>query len=63
MKATIGTFAAGILYLAIVYALVRPGSNGATVITSFLDTFTDLVRGVAGQTYNSSSGTWSSGNG
>jgi hypothetical protein len=63
VKPTLTTFAAGILYLAIVYMLVRPGSNGATAIALFLSTFSDLVRGVTGQTYNSSSGTWSSGNG
>lgn len=63
MRNNLGTFAIGVIYLAIIYTLVRPGSSGATVVASALSAFTDLVRGVAGQTYDSSTKTWSTGNG
>lgn len=58
MKDSIGFFAVGILYLAILYVLVRPNSNGPTLINNVLGTLSDLVRGVSGQTYDSSTQTW-----
>lgn len=61
MKDTVGIFFVGIIYLAVVYALVRPNSQGPVLIGTVLNTFSDLVRGVAGQTYNGT--TWSTGNG
>jgi hypothetical protein len=60
MKEYIGVFIAGIVYLAILYALVRPSSNGPTIVNTVLGTFADLVRGVAGQTFDASTGQWSS---
>jgi hypothetical protein len=52
-----------ILYLATVYAMVRPGSKGTQLVTTILGTLTDLVRGVSGQTYNTKTQAWSTGNG
>lgn len=58
MRDQIGFFLVGILYLAILYVLVRPNSNGPTLINNVLGTFADLVRGVSGQTFDSSTNTW-----
>lgn len=63
MKENIVYFIVGIIYLAILYTLVKPQSNGPTIIENLFSAFTSLVRGVAGETYNSSTGTWSSSNG
>lgn len=59
---------AGIIYLAIVFMLVRPNSNGVNLIytidpntgqpSGVLATFADLVRGIAGETFDSSTGKW-----
>jgi hypothetical protein len=59
MKDMIGFFIVAIVYIAILYVLVRPGSKGATAVQSIFTTFTDLVRGVTGQTYDSKTGKWS----
>jgi hypothetical protein len=53
-----GFFIVGILYLATLYVLVRPNSNGPTIINNLFSAFTDLVRGVSGQTFDSSTNTW-----
>lgn len=58
MRDQIGVFLVGILYLAILYVLVRPSSKGPTIINSILGTFADLVRGVSGQTFDSSTNSW-----
>jgi hypothetical protein len=63
MKDSITFFIVGILYLATLYTLVRPNSNGPTLVKNVLGTFSDLVRGVSGQTYNSQTNAWSTGNG
>jgi hypothetical protein len=52
-----------ILYLATVFALVRPGSKGTQLVTTIFSTLSDLVRGVSGQTYSPSTQKWSAGNG
>jgi hypothetical protein len=61
----IGWFIGAVIYLAILYTLVRPGSKGPTIVDSLMSTMADLVRGVVGYTY--SNGTWTaptgSGNG
>jgi hypothetical protein len=54
----IGYFVAAIIYLAILYTLVRPNSNGPTIIENLFSTMTDLVRGTVGYTYNTSSKSW-----
>jgi hypothetical protein len=59
VKDQIITFIAGAIYVAIVYTLVRPGSKGTTIIGSVGTALSDLVRGVAGQTYDSGTGKWS----
>lgn len=61
MKENITFFIVGVIYLAILFTLVRPGSTGANLVNTIFSAFTDLVRGVAGQTYNTSTGTWSTG--
>lgn len=59
---------AGLIYLAIIFMLVRPNSNGVNLIYStdpntgqpsgVLATFADLVRGIAGETFDQSTGKW-----
>ena len=61
MRDKIGFFITAIIYVAILYALVRPGSKGTVIIGSISAALTDLVRGVTGETYNTSTGKWSSG--
>lgn len=63
MSDKIGFFIVAIIYIAILYVLVRPGSNGAQTIQTITSTFADLVRGVTGETFNGSTNTWSVGNG
>ena len=58
MKENLGIFFVGIIYIAILYTLVRPNSKGPQIIQTVFSTFTDLVRGVAGQTYDSTTGQW-----
>lgn len=59
MKDQIVWFIVAVIYLAILYTLVRPGSKGTVLVTTIGNTLSDLVRGVAGQTYNSKTGSWS----
>lgn len=59
-KDRIFTLIAAVFYVAIIYILVRPGSNGPTIVNSIADTLSDLVRGTVGYTYDASSGEWSS---
>lgn len=60
MRDKIGFVIAGVIYIAILYTLVRPGSTGTQLVTTITGTFTDVVRGVTGQTFNPSTGSWSS---
>jgi hypothetical protein len=50
----IGEFAAGALYLAVVYALVRPGSPAAAVVRTVTDALTGIVGSATG--YNQAGG-------
>jgi hypothetical protein len=59
MRDKIGFWLAGIIYLAILYVLVKPNSKGPGLVNTVLGTFADLVRGVSGQTYNASTNKWS----
>lgn len=52
---------AAIIYIAILYTLVRPGSQGTVVIGNIGTVLTDLVRGATGMTYDQSTGKWSAG--
>lgn len=58
MSDKIGTLLVGVLYLAILYVLVKPNSNGPNLVNTVLGTFADLVRGVSGQTFDSSTNSW-----
>lgn len=60
MRDKIGYFIAAIIYVAIIYTLVKPGSKGTAIIGNIGTALSDLVRGVAGQTYSASTGKWSS---
>lgn len=57
-KDAVFTFIGAIIYLAILYMLVRPGSNGPTLINTIFSSLSDLVRGSVGYTYDSSTGSW-----
>lgn len=52
------TLIAAIFYLAILYLLVRPSSNGPSIINTIFTSFSDLVRGTIGYTYDNSTGEW-----
>lgn len=43
-----------IIYLAILYTLVRPNSKGPVIVMTIANTLGDLVRGVTGETWNAS---------
>ena len=63
MKDKVVFLIVAILYLATVFALVRPGSKGTQLVTTIFSTLSDLVRGVSGQTYDANTKQWSTGNG
>jgi hypothetical protein len=51
----VGWFIAAIIYMAILYVLVRPGSNGPTIIKDLSSALSDLVKGTVGYTYSNNS--------
>lgn len=59
MEKSISLFIIGVIYIACIVALVRPGSKGPQLVENVLGMLTDLVRGTTGQTYNASTGQWS----
>lgn len=59
MRENIGFFLVGILYLSTLYVLVRPNSKGPAIINNMFSAFADLVRGVSGETFDSSTNKWS----
>jgi hypothetical protein len=61
MRDQIGFFVTAVIYIAIIYVLVRPGSPGTQLVQTVTGAFADLVRGVAGQTYSTTTGKWSTG--
>jgi hypothetical protein len=61
MKDKITLLIVAIVYIAIIYRLVRPGSKGPAIVTNLSSVLTDLVRGATGETYNSATGQWSTG--
>ena len=61
MKDKVTLLIVAIVYIAIIYRLVRPGSKGPTIVTNIGSVLTDLVRGATGETYDSTSGKWSLG--
>jgi hypothetical protein len=58
MRDKLGFFIVAIIYMSTLYVLVRPNSKGPGIINNLFSAFTDLVRGVSGQTYDASSGKW-----
>lgn len=48
-----------IIYIAILFVLVRPKSKGPTIVSNIANALSDLVRGVAGETFDSKTGKWS----
>jgi hypothetical protein len=50
-----GTFLIGIVYLAVLFVLVRPGSQGPTLVTNVSNGLSGLVNAGTG------GGTWASG--
>lgn len=63
MRDQITYLVVGVIYVAILFALVRPGSKGTVIVSSMGSLLSDLVRGTTGQTFNSSTNTWSTGSG
>jgi hypothetical protein len=61
MKEKVSWFIAAVIYLAILFTLVRPGSKGTVIIGNIGSLLTDLVRGASGETYNQTTGKWSAG--
>lgn len=59
MRDRIGYFIAAIIYIAILYTLVKPGSKGTQIIGSIGQALTDIVHGVTGQTFDANTGKWS----
>lgn len=49
----------GVIYMAILYSLVRPGSKGTQTVNQLFALFTDMVRGATGETY--ANGKWTAG--
>jgi hypothetical protein len=53
MTKDFGTFLVGVVYLAILFVLVRPGSQGPTLVTNVSNGLTGLIKAGTG------GGTWS----
>jgi hypothetical protein len=53
MTKDVGTFLVGVVYLAILFVLVRPGSQGPTLVNNVGSSFTNLIKAGTG------GGTWS----
>jgi hypothetical protein len=56
MTNAFGTFLVGIIYLAVLFVLVRPGSQGPTLVTNVADGLSNLVNAGTG------GGGWSAAN-
>jgi hypothetical protein len=61
MKDQLFWFIAAVVYLSILFTLVRPNSKGPFLVGAVLGALTDLVKGAAGYSYTN--GTWSAPNG
>lgn len=46
---------AAIIYIAIIYVLVRPSSKGPTIVKNLGTMLSDLVRGATGETFDGTS--------
>lgn len=47
-----------VMYLGILYALVRPGSKGPDLVNNIFNTLADLIRGSAGYSYDTNTNKW-----
>jgi hypothetical protein len=54
-RGAIGVFLIAIVYLAVLFVLVRPGSQGPTLVTNVGSALSNLIKSATG------GGTWSSG--
>lgn len=53
MTKDLGTFLVGIVYLAVLFTLVRPGSQGPALITNVTNGLANLVKaGTGGGSFN-----------
>lgn len=57
-KDQIFTLIAAVFYIAIIFMLVRPNSQGPTLVNNISNTLSDLVRGSIGYSYDASTGQW-----
>jgi hypothetical protein len=57
-KDTVFTFVAAIIYLAILYMLVRPSSKGPELVKNISGALSDLIRGSVGYTYDPKNQKW-----
>jgi hypothetical protein len=48
MKGDFWFIMVGVIYVAILYMLVRPSSTGPALVTTVLDSISDLVKGTTG---------------
>lgn len=55
MSKDLGTFLVGVVYLAVLFVLVRPGSQGPTFVTSVGNALSGLI------TSGTGGGTWANG--
>ena len=56
MTGAAGTFLVGIIYLAVLFVLVRPGSQGPTLVSNVADGLSNLVNaGTGGGGWNAGS--------
>ncbi len=54
MSKDLGTFLVGIVYLAVLFVLVRPGSQGPALLTTVSDGLTNLINAGTGGVSNGS---------
>ncbi len=58
VKEQLFTLVAAVFYIAVIYMLVRPNSNGPTLVNNVSNVLSDLVRGSIGYSYDASTGQW-----
>jgi hypothetical protein len=58
MKDSIVLVIVGAIYIATITALVRPNSKGPQLVNNVLSSFSDLVRGSLGYSYDTSNKKW-----
>jgi hypothetical protein len=61
MKDKVTLLVVAIVYIAIIYRLVRPNSKGPAIVQNIGSVLTDLVRGATGETYSQTTNKWSTG--